>query len=164
MPNVSKLRPPLLRTQLSDLKEHDSSFSINRISQTSNTTTTTPPAIDFKLNVKIEINSGRCVLHANKTINGVGGSQSSGSGRGNNKSDQQQPQASPLNSPYYTTFNDLRGGIGNLPHAMAVEQEMRNTNFIFPAIGVKAFYESTHKRIGNPSRLAKKVHIKCIDY
>ncbi len=27
---------------------------------------TTAPAIDFKLNVKIDINSGKCVLHANK--------------------------------------------------------------------------------------------------
>ena len=151
----------MLRTQLSDVKENDSTFNLNQIGQTTttNAATTTTPAIDFKLNVKIEINSGRCVLHANKLNNG-GGSQSNGSGRG--RSDQLQPQASPLNSTNYINYNEYNirngGGFGNFPHAMAVEQEMRNTNFIFPAIGVKAFYESTHKRLGNPNRLVKKVN------
>ena len=37
------------------------------------------------------------------------------------------------------------------------EQDMRNTNFIFPAIGVKAFYESNHKKIDN--KLAKKANL-----
>ncbi len=45
----------------------------------------------------------------------------------------------------------------SFPHQtnnLASEQEMRNTNFIFPAIGLKAFYESNHKKIDN--KLAKK--------
>ena len=33
-----------------------------------------------------------------------------------------------------------------------------NTNFIFPAIKVKAFYESTHKKIED-NRLAKKANL-----
>jgi hypothetical protein len=37
------------------------------------------------------------------------------------------------------------------------DQDMRNTNFIFPAIGVKAFYESTHKEINK--RLTKKANL-----
>lgn len=33
-----------------------------------------------------------------------------------------------------------------------------NTNFIFPAIKVKAFYESTHKKVED-NRLAKKANL-----
>jgi hypothetical protein len=96
----------------------------------------TPPAIDFKLDVKIEISSGKCVLHASRS----GGEPS-------------RPETG--NSP----LNNLRGlnqadylknmamGGASFAFQHLDEQDMKNTNFIFPAIRVKAFYESTHKRV-----------------
>ena len=39
------------------------------------------------------------------------------------------------------------------------EQDMKNTNFIFPAIRVKAFYESTHQKTEENKRLSKKANL-----
>ena len=170
----------ILRPQLSDVREHDTVSNFNRHSQPppppQPQQQQAAPTIDFKLNVKIEISSGKCVLHANKSGNGGSGNanvnqQSAsyyGATGGYNPRLGPQGQASPLGSNYYTYMNEftMRGGPGggaNSPSNMplpAIEQEMRNTNFVFPAIGVKAFYESTHKRVENPGgRLAKKVSL-----
>lgn len=41
-----------------------------------------------------------------------------------------------------------------------MEQEMRITNFAFPAIGVKTFYESTHKKVDqHNNRLSKRANL-----
>ena len=112
----------------------------------------TAPAIDFKLNVKIEINSGKCVLHANKA-NGA-------------KTDQSRSDQTP-NSTFYNYYGsnmnefqkqaNFMQFMANTANNLAAEHEMRNTNFIFPAIGVKAFYESKHKRMDN--KLTKKANL-----
>lgn len=172
-------RPVILRPQLSDVREnelssyqmvtgsslHPMSTLVQSQDQQKQQQQPQAPTIDFKLNVKIEINSGKCVLHANKSngSNGLSANQSSYYAPGSSSRPGQQGQTSPYTSNYFTYMNDfnMRGapGSSSLPHAMVVEQEMRNTNFIFPAIGVKAFYESTHKRSDIPSRLAKKVKL-----
>ena len=97
---------------------------------------TTAPAIDFKLDVRIEINSGKCVLHAGKQTGGKSDSANSS-------------RVDPFifNSELQKT---------NMMRAFA-EPETRNTNFIFPAIRVKSFYESTHRRIQH--RLRKKANL-----
>lgn len=96
--------------------------------------TATAPAIDFRLNVKIEMSSGKCVLHANKP---------------NNKTSQgQNPSGSPLPG-YFGSHEYNRATTGNYSSFSNsyMEQEMRNTNFIFPAIGVKAFMNQRIKRL-----------------
>ena len=125
---------------------------------------TTAPAIDFKLNVKIDINSGKCVLHANKTslLRGGGNSPGVGTAFSNSKNG-----ADSLFANNYPFQSSAGGGSNSIPPSFmsfptqtatpASEQELRNTNFIFPAIGVKAFYESNHKKIEN--KLAKKANL-----
>lgn len=95
--------------------------------------TTNAPLIDFKLNVKIEISSGKCVLHSNKS------NSNSISNSSRIKTDQMNANLSGSPMPgFYAS---------GLPYSNSyMEQEMRNTNFIFPAIGVKTFYESTQKK------------------
>jgi hypothetical protein len=113
--------------------------------------TTSAPAIDFKLNVKIEINSGKCILHANSTKNG-------------DKPDPMSRNDHTANF-YSANLNDYQRNVGlmnsfmhhPLQNTTSDSHDMRNTNFIFPAIGVKAFYESTHKEINK--RLSKKANL-----
>ena len=57
---------------------------------------------------------------------------------------------------------DYNYAMGNNRHAnlrteFTNDADIRNTNFIFPAIKVKAFYESSHKTIEN--RLSKKANL-----
>ena len=100
-------------------------------------TITHAPAIDFKLDVKIEINSGKCILHASKTNNGY----------------DHQTKTDRLSYSSYYNMNDP-----NKAKMSSNEPEISiNTNFIFPAIKVKAFYESSHKKVEN--RLAKKANL-----
>ena len=107
-------------------------------------TTSAPPAIDFKLNVKIEIKSGKCVLHANNSAVGDARNSTSGGVGGG---------SSPVSSTFYQGHSAAAVNNNNnfalinslMQNAVASDQELRNTNFIFPAIGVKAFYESTHQ-------------------
>lgn len=86
------------------------------------------PAIDFKLDVKIEINSGKCILHASK-----------------NKQQDAPDRYS------FSSYYDPGKAKGIDPDVSI------NTNFIFPAIKVKAFYESTHKQV--ETRLVKKANL-----
>lgn len=93
------------------------------------------PAIDFKLDVKIEINSGKCILHASKPTS--------------DKTDR-------LSYSSYYNLNDP-----NKIKMNPAEPEISiNTNILFPAIKVKAFYESLHKKVD--SRLTKKANLYTI--
>ena len=120
----------------------------------------TAPAIDFKLDVKIEINSGKCVLHASKSSNGSMYSQDGEPAGMRMPTDQQYPSY-PTNQ-YNMHYNDYHR-MTNVAAAMhsqtftSEQQELRNTNFIFPAIRVKAFYESTHVKV--EKRLTKKANL-----
>ena len=119
---------------------------------------TTAPAIDFKLNVKIEIKSGKCVLHANK--NGVLRQQSNTPNSTGPSGFGAKTGADNVFSNPYNPYSNIVPNFMSFPaqtNNLATEQEMKNTNFIFPAIGVKAFYESNHKKIEN--KLAKKANL-----
>jgi hypothetical protein len=92
------------------------------------TASATPPqttGVDFKLDFKIEINSGKCVLHA---LTVEHDKQKNNSNSFSNRRQTVQPQA----SDYVT-------------------------NFIFPAIRVKAYYESRHQELNK--RLVKKANL-----
>jgi len=97
------------------------------------------PAIDFKLDVKIEINSGKCILHASKG--------------------KDQAQTDRLSySNYYNMNEASKQAGGKMMNGGGMEPEVSiNTNILFPAIKVKAFYESSHKNVDN--RLMKKANL-----
>jgi hypothetical protein len=97
------------------------------------------PAIDFKLDVKIEINSGKCILHASKS--------------------KDQAQTDRLSySNYYNMNEASKQAGGKMMNGGSMEPEVSiNTNILFPAIKVKAFYESSHKNVDN--RLMKKANL-----
>ncbi len=132
------------------MEEEDSassSLSLEHQQQKSNNTgmvqpqqqITHAPAIDFKLDVKIEINSGKCILHASK-----------------NK-DQSKNDRLSYNSYYNMNETNKQAG-GKMMSGVSIEPEISvNTNILFPAIKVKAFYESSYKSVEN--RLMKKANL-----
>ncbi|CAF0826478.1 unnamed protein product [Brachionus calyciflorus] len=131
--------PILLEENETDLQ--NSTCNLNKPQSTPNESRksqlipTQAPSIDFKLSVKIEISSGKCVLHANKGLHQQGK-------RTNNY------MSSPMAGGYFSP-DFMRGFTGNLTPNVSPnyqETDSRNTNFIFPAINVQTFYESTHKK------------------
>lgn len=106
-------------------------------------TSTTTSAIDFKLEIKIEISSGKCILHASKITN-----------------KDEFTNHLPPDTFYYGMDYHSQTGPNRLlhpPNSRVDETDMRNTNFIFPAIKMKAFYESSHKSIDH--HLSKKANL-----
>lgn len=105
------------------------------------------PSIDFKLSVKIDISSGKCVLHADKPPN------------------QPNARSAYMNSPVsggYFSPELMKGFAGNAnftPNISSTyhDPESRKTTFIFPAIGVQTFYESTNKK--KMEKLTKKASL-----
>ena len=111
---------------------------------------TNTPAVDFKLDVKIEINSGKCILHAAKP------------GAYNTSKSDHQAKSDRLSYSSYLNMNmndstKTSKTSSSGKNLINDSSEFRNTNFIFPAIKVKAFYESLHKKIEN--RLSKKANL-----
>lgn len=106
---------------------------------------TTAPAIDFKLSVKIDINSGKCILHANKHMSKPSGSK--------------VEMGSPMSNFFNSASSEYNRTLGMMmsTQSSSAEQDLKNTIFIFPAIGMKSFYESTHKLIDK--RLVKKANL-----
>ncbi len=121
----------------------------------------TPPAVDFKLDVKIEINSGKCILHAAKTSN------TNSSIKNEQQQQQQQSDRLSYSSYYNMNLNDSNrsrqpSGFNNSKMNILKggdPSEFRITNFIFPAIKLKAFYESSHKKSLDLNRLSKKANL-----
>ena len=148
----------------------------------------TAPAIDFKLDVKIEINSGKCILHASKPPAPPIPPKPS------NQQQQQQQAKKPQNKPSPPQFfnpqanqqgirnpNFIKNSNEDPGSTLTVnvdEQELyikqyqqhqaqylqyqkqnenKITNIIFPAIRMKAYYESTHVEINK--RLFKKANL-----
>jgi hypothetical protein len=64
-----------------------------------------------------------------------------------------------MNNNNFFNPNGPHPANGNAFNASMIEQEMRITNFVFPAIGVKTFYESTHKKLDQDKRLSKKANL-----
>jgi predicted transcriptional regulator len=97
---------------------------LNSFLNTSNppVTVTTPPSIDYKVDFKIDISSGKCVLHAGPPI--INGPTVDGTNGGNANNPQNEMNHQQNNN---NSNND--------------EDIVRNTNFIFPAIKMKVFYE-----------------------
>ena len=146
--------------------------------------------VDIKLDVKIDINSGRCIFH-NTTSSGTAGTKHSSSHHHHNhhnhhhqsshhKQHQHQPSSQPqqhnrsssttstgstsstLDSPTYQTNNyyDFENYM-NSASEQQMNQNNKNTIFIFPAICVKAYYdESTRSELNN--RLFKRANLYSI--
>lgn len=122
--------------------------SINPENRAGQMLSTQPPSIDFKLSVKIDISSGKCVLHADKLPN---------------QSNVRSPfMNSPVSGGGFISPELMKNfvGTGNFSPNISSnyhDSDSRKTTFIFPAIGVQTFYESINKKILD--KLTKKANL-----
>jgi hypothetical protein len=147
----------------------------------------TTPAIDFKLDVKIEINSGKCILQSIKPPqpppipNFLQSKKHQQQTKPSPQQQQQQQQTNQngISNPNFKfAHNEARKQAGSTSTVNLSEEELykdqikkheevyRNylkenkltlTNIVFPAIKMKAYYVSTHVEINK--RLFKKANL-----